>query len=298
MNIRQRRLLRGLKAYTVAKELGIDYNTYMEVERGNRALADEYLDKFMNVMANAKEIKLNRLEKIKKMNEEFDNGTMTELAKEMGYTHSELAEKLGLVQGTISNNLRNDPRYISEETRERIYDFLHNPINKKYKKEDLPKKEKKYRKCKARLTPTPKWQYLNDKLNEFEVSRTDFAEKIGCTPEHLSNVISGKRNASEELEERINKNLEEIIRNNDNSSVANENTEIEETNILDKNILDKNVLEEKVMEITPEIEFDTNDLVKENIAEEQAEEQIEGIDLEKERMRKVIDAFIKLIEKI
>lgn len=276
MNIRQRRALKGLKAYTVAYELGIDYNKYMEIERGERQLGAEYLDKFMEILENAKEIKLNRMEKIKQMNEEFENGTMINLVKEMGYTHKSLGEELGMSQSSITNNLGNNARYITEETRERIYDFLHNPINKKYTKTT---KVDKRRGPRHTTIPTEKWKYLNDTLDKYGITRSEFAKGLPCTAEHISNVIKGARNASPMLEEAMNDKLKKMLKDlgekEEEPKIELKTIETPNTNVFK----DFNVVEE-----THKVD------IKEN--------SVDGIDIEKEFYKDIIRTFIKLIEKI
>ena len=46
MNFKQKRMSYGLEAYTVAKELGIPYTKYLEVEKGNLDLDTNKKEKF------------------------------------------------------------------------------------------------------------------------------------------------------------------------------------------------------------------------------------------------------------
>ena len=59
MNYKQKRNSKRLDTYTVSKLLGIDEKTYIEVERGYRNLEGNLIDKFMDIMDNAKEIRFN-----------------------------------------------------------------------------------------------------------------------------------------------------------------------------------------------------------------------------------------------
>lgn len=366
MNYRQKRNQKGLSLYTVARELGVDYNKYVEVERGQRALEQDYVDKFQKILANATQIKLDRVQKMAMIKEEIANGTLRQRIKDYGYTHRELANELGLVQGAVSNALSGNMKLTSEDTMERIYDFINEPFNKKarpitMKTENIGKNFN----GRGRIYTTPEienWYnnvdlreemvkhgynpsslaeflgistnhmynvlhrdknlsgFLKEKLyNEFNETKKSitkhhgkanetieqwlesvdlkelikekygkkraFAREIGCTPEHLCNILNGKRNASIELKERIYSALCGVKVNEDNNNqidsdlyanvednyeLVDENTKVEETEDTQTTTID-----EKTMQVM------INKLLEEN-----------------NELRRTIKALTKLIERL
>ena len=129
MNYRQKRYSAGLSVYTVARELGISYEKYLEVDRGARDLEGEYVDKFCEVLDRAKEINFNRMQKLRDIEGWITSGQIKEDITKMGYTQSSLARKIGVKQATI-NQIVNKRGDYSDDMKERIYDFLHDSINK------------------------------------------------------------------------------------------------------------------------------------------------------------------------
>lgn len=129
MNYRQRRNHANLSIYTVAKELGISYEKYMEVDRGERNLEGNMVNKFIDIIKRAKEIKFSRAIKMQEVDEYIASEQAKTDLKKMGYSQISLADELGLTQGAVCNAMKN--RKTSDDTKERIYDFLHEPLNKK-----------------------------------------------------------------------------------------------------------------------------------------------------------------------
>lgn len=134
MNYRKRRSDAGLSVYTVSKELGISYEKYLEVDRGERDLEGELVDKFLNAIERAKEINFNRMQKMKDVNEWFVSGQARKDIENANYTQKTLADAIGvgINQGSLCLSLKNngDKRSLSDDAKERVYDFLHDPINK------------------------------------------------------------------------------------------------------------------------------------------------------------------------
>lgn len=206
MNYRKRRNQIGLSVYTVARELGVDYDKYLEVEKGKRPLEQEYVDKFQNIIENATQIKLERAMKMARIKPLFTNGEIKQKISDYGYTHSELGKALGLTQGAISNAFSGNSKLTSDDTIERIYDFLNNPFNKKVEKVIEEKPTVSRAKTKNLSEEILNW-YNGINLKEFIASvgktRKEFAEYLGITTEHLYNVINGNRNFSGNIIEKI-----------------------------------------------------------------------------------------------
>lgn len=130
MNYRGKRNRANLSIYTVARELGIDYDTYLEVDRGLRQLEGEMLDKFNSTIDNAREINFNRMEKMKIVNEKLKSGELKRKAYNMGYTIAELGRAVRMNEPVVNNIINGHDKY-SEDKKEIVYDFLNNPLNKK-----------------------------------------------------------------------------------------------------------------------------------------------------------------------
>ena len=148
MKYRQVRYNHKLRAYTVAKELGVDYNKYIEVEKGERPLEQEYVEKFRKIMRDANTIRMNASISIGKAKTELADGTLKKLMEDMGYNQITLAKTMGL--RTFHMNAIFCGRSKNEDTIERMYDFLHEPFNRKIEIE--PKFEKQ--KDETQNTPT------------------------------------------------------------------------------------------------------------------------------------------------
>lgn len=135
MNYRQKRNQKRLSVYTVAKELGIDYDKYLEVERGLRPLEQEYVDKMQRVLENASTIKMNRNIKMAQIKQSILDGSLKKKMIDYGYTQKEIADILNMNSTSISYVFKEDSTNVSDDTIERVYDFLDDPMNKKIKLE-------------------------------------------------------------------------------------------------------------------------------------------------------------------
>lgn len=129
MNYKARRNNKRISFYTMCKRLGLDKQTYLEVEKGKKNLEGEYIEKFEDTIANAEGIRLERTMRIAKINEWIKSGECLKRLKEMGYTQASLARTLKLHPASICKTFKGDPM-ISDDTKEEIYDFLNNNLNK------------------------------------------------------------------------------------------------------------------------------------------------------------------------
>ena len=139
MNYKQKRNNKRLDTYTVSKLLGIDEKTYIEVERGYRNLEGNLIDKFMDIMDNAKEIRFNNKQLEQDIDDWIESGEAKEDIKRMGYEQIEIAEKLNTSPSMISKTLLH-PNNVQFNTKYKLYDFVKNPLNKNI--EDVLKEEK------------------------------------------------------------------------------------------------------------------------------------------------------------
>ena len=293
MNYRNKRNLKRLSIYTVAKELGVDYNQYLEVEKGKRHLEQEYIDKFLKILANAKEIKLNRMVRLQKIYPLFTSGEMKNKCKEYGYSHAELGKALGLTQGAISNAMTGNRKMTSDDTMERIYDFLTNPFNKKVKDNVVAQK----RTYTTRSLSTPKVEKffkehsITDIYTAMGFNRNSFAEWLGITEPHLNNCVKGRRKLSAKLKEKTYNAYQELIANGsitkeEPTEEYNENIELEELKNNDMCIEEKEVKEQLKEEKSEETNTDIENIM------------LNCVIMENERLKRYLDAFTKLIEKL
>lgn len=141
MNYKKKRKSVNISQYTMAKHLGIDKKTYADMENNNLELSGEYLDKFMDVINNAREINFNRDVKLVEIRNWVTSGQALKDMENYGYTQTELAKKLGVVHSYV-NHLVRDKSDVSDDFREEVYDFLHNPFNKNVREEKATTNEK------------------------------------------------------------------------------------------------------------------------------------------------------------
>lgn len=127
-----------LDTYTVSKLLGINEKTYVEIEKGYRNLEGNLIDKFMDIMDNAKAIRLNNAQLERDIDEWINSGEALKDIKDSGYSQSKLANKLNITPSVICKMLKG--KNSSFNTKCKVYDFIKNPLNKNI--EYLLKKEK------------------------------------------------------------------------------------------------------------------------------------------------------------
>lgn len=124
MNYRQKRNKCGLSPYTISKKLGLPYERYLNVERGNESLCGKSIEEFNEIIKNATIIKLERDSRIKEIRDLFYNGEIEQDMKRKKYTKKFLAEGMN-VSGAYITNAINYPYNASDDILERIYDFLY-----------------------------------------------------------------------------------------------------------------------------------------------------------------------------
>ena len=169
---KKRRLQSGLSKYTIAKEMGITEEQYLKLERGKVSLTKEWMDKFNNVINRAREIRLDRIQKLTEIKYSIDSGELSKMAEKLGYNRKTLGMALGYDTSTMSNVLNG--KKSSDDLMEKVYDFLMNPTNKKC--DDEPKVEtKEYtppRNTKIEYTPVLEARRVDpeeEKIEESEI---------------------------------------------------------------------------------------------------------------------------------
>lgn len=208
MSYKSKRLRTGLSVYTVAKELGISEKTYREIEDKRRNLEGNMLDKFHEIIKQAKEIKFNRKQKMQEIDNWIKDGSMLNDIRKMNYTQKELADVLEMDQATIST-VANNKRKCSDDLKEKIYDFLQNPLNKKL--DEPVKVEKKKNVKKSELTATKiedvkEWIKKGDMKTDIAkmgYNCTTLAKEIGVHCSIINRLANNKKDCSDKLAIRI-----------------------------------------------------------------------------------------------
>lgn len=131
MNYRKKRTQAKLSIYTMAKELGIDYKTMLEIDRGERNLDGEYITKFLKVLERATAINMSRNEKLFEVRNYFMTDEPKKDLKKLNYAQSDLPKMFDCSLNPISRTFNKKIAEVSDDFLERIYDFLHNYTNKK-----------------------------------------------------------------------------------------------------------------------------------------------------------------------
>lgn len=140
MNYKKKRIKSGLSIYTIAKELGIDENRYKKLEQGKVHLEYEKLEKFLDVIRRSKEILFNRKVRLTEIDEWIRNGNAEKDMKAMGYNQKELSNALGYTDSYVNGVFRNFKK-ASDDFKEKMYDFLKDPFNKKIIDKEIKDKE-------------------------------------------------------------------------------------------------------------------------------------------------------------
>lgn len=193
MNLRGRRNKVKLSLYTMAKELGLDYKTYKNIEDNRLDLPKEKIDQFVAVCSRAKEINLNRMMKMKQINYYFESKSYKQDMDKLGYTQQkELAHKIGIDKAAVCVVFNGKG---TDDNKERIYDFLKNCLNKKI---DDDKTEEKIIAVKPVIeevieeieTKTPVCDFKNDiDLTEIKLQCQKLKQENDYLKELLKRII-------------------------------------------------------------------------------------------------------------
>lgn len=280
MNYKKKRVKAGLSTYTMAKHMGISEEKYKEVEKKIRPLEGDLLDKFQETIANANQIKLDS--KIKKVNIDlwFRNGQVKEVIKEYGYSQYDLSKELNIPQSTISKTLNN--KKTTDNIREKIYDFLTNPINKKIKT-DL--KDKKHDEEKIGT----KHDDIKERIKALHTTQLEIARLVGCHASSISCLITGKRFVDKKMEDKVYKVLDELE--------ASKPRVIEESYQLASKPENKNV-ELDGKHIAKDSEEKAMEVPKNEIVAENSEATIDRLNQRVRQLERQIYLYEKLIDRL
>lgn len=185
MNYKKKRTKSGLSTFTIAKELGIPEEKYKLVEQGKLNLEKDLLDKFLDIVRRSKEINFNKEAKIIEINEWLRNGQAEKDIKKSGYNKSELSEKLGFNFGYVSHLLKNPDKSVSNDFKEKLYDFVQNPLNKKIFDEEIKKK-------KIAISEVDKWidsGKAKEDIKNCGVISSEISKMLGHEENYVSNLL-------------------------------------------------------------------------------------------------------------
>lgn len=182
MNYKKRRIKAGIPFHTMVKELGISEEKYREVEEKRRRLEGELFDKYLSIIKRGKVIKFTLDDEIKKIDEWVKSGEFMQTAQKYGYgSQKDLAEALNIAQSTIST-LINKPNEVGNDLKIKIYNFLHDPLNKKA--------EEKIVKGDGKMDYI-KWvdENLEKEIKKAKIKQGVVAEYAGCNNSHISHIV-------------------------------------------------------------------------------------------------------------
>lgn len=179
MNYRQRRTLAGISLYTMAKQLGIEEEKYKEVEKKKRPLEGKLVDKFQEVIKNAKQIKFDRNIRLMEIDRWYASGEVKEALTEYGYNQVSLAKEMKLSNTTVLDAIKHGKA--TNDVKEKIYDFLNNPMNKKIKEEEQKETQIKD---------------FGERLKALGLSQSEFSKIANCSQAVVSYLVTGTRKVS------------------------------------------------------------------------------------------------------
>ena len=156
---RKKRAQSGMSRADMAKELGVEYNKYRAMERGEIQMPSKLMDKFNEI--------INRGQHVNKL-EQLDNQTNIDTfwndvtVKENGQyklmnkmkdfnidTYKELAQLLGYKDGTIFSTRLAHPEEAPIEFKTKVYNFFQDELNRQLPK--VKEKKKKNNKAKKKI---------------------------------------------------------------------------------------------------------------------------------------------------
>lgn len=199
MNYKKKRLRSRLTPYTVSKELGIDYKKYLEVEKGNIPLEGDYVEKFNEIMLNAKMIRFNHIQKMKDVRDSLKTGELKELVAKRGYNGMTLSMALGIDGSTLSRVLNQKDN--NENILEMVYDFLQDPINRNIEK--LTKKQKISNIEDEDKVSSKEVQDLKKTIKENKISQLEICRETGIRSSNLYAMLKGEHKMKKSYYDKI-----------------------------------------------------------------------------------------------
>lgn len=299
MNYKKKRKKAGINFTTMVQYLGIPEEKYREVEESKRGLEGEYLDKFLEIIKNGKEYKFNDMVKEQEVNQWIESKQIIKDMEEYGYNQKELAKANETAQSVISEMI-NGNKGVSMEKKFKIYNFLHDSLNKKLKEERATRK--KGRKAGTKLDKEDfyiNWVVENIKeyIEKSEKSQAVMCKDLGVSNGYLCHLKKGDAKPSKEMAKKLydyfsnTEQSEEIINEEPIQEVI---EEVKQEPVVEEIKIDEDV-EEPIKEIKDEIMPDYKTLQK--LIDEQEKKMYEK-DFIIEKLKRQIMLYEKLIERL
>lgn len=135
----------GLSANDMATKLNIDEEKYLEIERGERELPKEHINRFLGIRneqnMNEKEMEIYMIE----VNDWLKNVNWDEIEKEFGFTsHNDARKAIGIAFSTYAL-VRTDVEQVADKTRRKVYRFYHDELNKNVNKSQKQKQKETFK---------------------------------------------------------------------------------------------------------------------------------------------------------
>lgn len=315
MNIWKRnRQKLNIPTIEVAKILEIPEEKYLEIERGERPMPRLLIDKFMNLVNKKSETKGDFMIKMLDINLWFKQSDLKQLRVDFGYkTQLELANVLCINNGTVSKIENKILDSVSNKLKLKIYNFFTDELNKKINKskiktttEKIINKNENNRKSRyvpdlnddiLKFTKDGKidYQYIKDVL---EMTSTEISTALGSNTSSLwANWVIGRNNPSKENVNKLRELVREKLTNNQIGVDVNE--EIEASIVLDNDSkTSKEMFNNEETETTIEIgNQETTKLTNKDFGIID-EEYIDYLEKENAQLKRTINCYEKLIEKL
>ena len=171
---RKKRAQSGLTRADMAKELGVEYNKYKAMERGEIKMPNKLMDKFNEIINRGKNVhKLEQLNKQADINMFWDevttkeNGQYKLMNKMKDFnidTYKELGLLLGYKDGTIFSTRLKHPNEAPVEFKTKLYNFFTDELNIQLPKEKTKPTKKKNKKTAEKIEDMEAIMEIADKI--------------------------------------------------------------------------------------------------------------------------------------
>lgn len=279
----------------VANKLGISEEKYDEIERGERELPRQYIDKLMKIKYENKENKIEFEIETAKANEFIQNTDWEKLENEFNYpTAQDLCKAMNIGVSTYYN-VKHTPDVVAPKTKIKVYKFFMDPLNKYVNKN----KDKGLVKFNDDGSLDVDWL-----LKTFGVTQVKLCEMLNINKTCISQWKTKKQMPCDETMKKLNLLLQEKLsgcplETNKTDTLDEENIveNIEQTDIPETH-------EEEIGElgcacdVHNEDIYTTNTDICEEIIMEDKDYKIKELSEEIENLKRTIRCYEKLIERL
>ena len=171
---RKKRAQSGLTRADMAKELGVEYNKYKAMERGEIKMPSKLMDKFNEIINRGKNVhKLEQLDKQMEIDTFWNDVTIKENGqyklmdrmKDFNITtYKELGLLLGYKDGTIFSTRLAHPTEAPIEFKTKLYNFFQDELNRQLPKEKTKPTKKKNKKTAEKIEEMEAIMEIADKI--------------------------------------------------------------------------------------------------------------------------------------